>query len=312
MRAFAVLSIASALISLPAAAAVDPALLALVAPDARIVTGIQVDQSKASKFGQFVLSQITDNADLKKFTLDSGFDPRRDLKEIVVATSGLDGAGSLVIGRGAFQKERLLGAARTAGGVSSIHNGIEMVSANDIGSLSTLAFLDSSTALVGDQASVKAAIDRRSSGATGLSAAMATKAREIGAVNDAWFVTLAPLSEFLGSRMADANLGAAMQGNLLQAVQQASGGVKFGASEVGIGFEAVTRSDKDASALADVLRFFASMLQSNQTSSDPKTVKAASLAEKMKLSTQANIMKLSLSIPEADMERMFLSGPRVH
>lgn len=312
MRAFAALLTVSALFSASAMAAVDPALLALVMPDARILTGIQVDQSKTSKFGQFVLSQITDNADLQKFASESGFDPRRDLREIVVAATGIDGKGALVIGRGSFQKDRILSAAKVGGGVASTYKGVEMVSASSENTLSTIAFLDSSTALVGDATSVKAAIDRRISGAAGLSAALAAKARETGSQADAWFVTLAPLAEFLGGKMGDANLGGAMQGNLLEKVKQASGGVKFGATEVGIGFEAVTPTDKDASALADVLRFLASMLQSNQGSSDPKASKAASLVDKLKLTTQANVMKLSLSIPEADMERMFLSAPKAN
>ena len=44
--------------SATAAAAVDPALLKLVMPDAKILSGIQVDQSAASPFGQYVLSQM--------------------------------------------------------------------------------------------------------------------------------------------------------------------------------------------------------------------------------------------------------------
>ena len=312
MRFFAALLTASALFSSAAFAAVDPALLSLVMPEARIVTGIQVDQSKASKFGQFVLSRITDNADLQKFVSESGFDPTHDLREIVVASTGLDGMGALVIGRGSFQKDRILIAAKTNGGVASTYKGIELVSAGTGTSLSTIAFLDTSTALVGDAASVKSAIDRRMSGSAGLNATLVAKAREAGSVHDAWFVTLAPLADFLNGKMGDASLGGAMQGNLLEKVKQASGGVKFGTTEVGLGFEAVTPTDKDASALADVLRFLASMLQSNQGSNDPKTSKAASLAQSMKLTTVANVMKMSLSIPEVDIERMFLSAPKAH
>jgi hypothetical protein len=307
MRVFAAMFAASALFAASAFAAVDPALLSLVMPDARIVTGIQVDQSKASKFGQFVLARITDNPDLQKFASDSGFDPTRDLREIVVATTGLDGSNALVIARGTFQKDRILAAAKTNGGSGSVYKGIEIVSAGSANTLSTIAFLDSSTALFGDTTSVKAAIDRRMSGGAGLSAALASKARETGNVNDAWFVTLAPLAEFLSGKMGD--MGNAMQGNLLEKVKQASGGVKFGATDVGLGFEAVTPTDKDATALADVLRFLVSML-SSQTANDPKVAKAAALADKLQLSTTANVMKLSLSIPEADMERMFLGAPK--
>ena len=38
--------------------AADPGLLSLVMPDAKIVSGIQADQTRSSLFGQYVLSQM--------------------------------------------------------------------------------------------------------------------------------------------------------------------------------------------------------------------------------------------------------------
>src|SRR5216684_1224276 len=74
-----------------AMARVDPALLNSAMPDAKILSGIQVDQSAALSFGQYVLSQMKLDACFPKFVTTTGFDPRRDLREILAATSGTVG-----------------------------------------------------------------------------------------------------------------------------------------------------------------------------------------------------------------------------
>ena len=63
-----------------ASAAVDPILLNLVMPDAKFVSGIQVESSRNSPFGRYVLSQIEMNdPGFTKFITTTGFDPRLDL-----------------------------------------------------------------------------------------------------------------------------------------------------------------------------------------------------------------------------------------
>src|SRR5438128_596456 len=86
-----------------AMASVDPVLLALAPADSRILMGIQVDQSQTSSFGQFLLSRMGPNTlGLERFITATGFDPRRDLKQILVASTGKQNNG-LVLARGSFQ-----------------------------------------------------------------------------------------------------------------------------------------------------------------------------------------------------------------
>src|SRR5712691_10092239 len=102
-----------------AMAAVDPGLLGLVMPEAKILSGIQVDQSEASPFGQYVLSQMQADPGFSKFVTATGFDPRRDLREILTAHTGDPYAAShatLILARGAFQPAAIVSAAVTAGG----------------------------------------------------------------------------------------------------------------------------------------------------------------------------------------------------
>src|SRR3982750_1819677 len=74
---------------LPAKAA-DPQLLNLMMPDAKVVAGVNVDQAKTSPFGQYVLTQIqaTQSAELQKLTALTGFDPTRDVHEVLVGSNG--------------------------------------------------------------------------------------------------------------------------------------------------------------------------------------------------------------------------------
>ncbi len=57
-------------------------------PDAKVIAGIQVDQTRNSLFGQYVLSHMqVDDAGFKTFIAQTGFDPRRDVSEIVIASN---------------------------------------------------------------------------------------------------------------------------------------------------------------------------------------------------------------------------------
>jgi len=163
-----------------------------------------------------------------------------------------------------------------------------------------LAFFDSSNAVMGDIASVKAAIHRKQTNAAAAGTLLA-KVRELAAKNDFWFVTLVPISEFAGA-MPNPNLSGAMQGNLLAGVHEASGGIRFG-DTVTISGEAVTRSDKDAQSLVDVFKFLAGMIQTNRQK-DPTVGQVATLLDSMDLRTKDNVMSMSLNIPEKQLEQL--------
>lgn len=290
-----------------ALASIDSGLLSLAMPDAKILSGIQVTPSLQSSFGRFVLSQMnTDDPDLRRFMDETGFDPRRDLQEILIATpGGVNGEGSaLVLGKGVFNSGRIAAAAKTRGGRVVSYKGIEILKGSGSGK-GGLAFLDSTTAVLGDEDLIKAAIDRRVSGAPGLGGPLVTKARELASRNHAWFVTLSSLAEFLTGRVADPGLNDAMQGNLLQAVNQASGGVQFNAVNVVLHGEAVLRSEKDALALMDVLKFLAGVVQLNRQQG-PGADKAGSLLDQTRFSTEGNVLKMTITLPEEVVERLFV------
>jgi hypothetical protein len=296
------LGVAFASAALTASAAVDSALAGLIPADATVVSGVNVTQAKVSSFGRFVLSQMQlDDKGFQAFIAETGFDPRRDLSDLMVVTIGTgDKTEAVVLGRGVFNPGRVFNTAQTHGATITTYNGIDILSHNG----GALAFVDASIAIAGHDKAVRAAIDQRTASAK-LPEAVTKKMQELSANNDAWFYsTASPADFFAGKFTGDQNLGGAMRDGLMQSVLQAAGGIKFGEKDIKVAGEAITRSDKDATALADVFRFLSQIVQNNNNN-NPKVNDAAALLSKLQLSTDANVMKISLAIPEEVLERMF-------
>ncbi len=296
-------------------AAADPALLGLAMPGATAVSGVRVDQVESSPFGQYLLSQVpAADPNLDRIIAATGFDPRRDLHEIVAAAAGPGNA--LVIGRGSFQPGRISSAAILAGATSANYNGVDILTGKRAAAPANgkeaapgaVAFLDAFTVLLGPVDAVKAAIDRHHAGTT-FSGPLAQSAMQVSAGNDAWFVSSSPAS-FMNGKLPDQNLG--NLGNALQAVLQTSGGVKFAPSGVTVSIAAVARSAQDAQSLVDVARFLASLVQVNRDK-NPGASKIATLADAATFSASGSVASVSVSLPEAQIEQLLKpdhAGPR--
>jgi hypothetical protein len=295
------------------ASAADPGLLRLVMPDAKVVAGLQVDRTRDSEFGQFVLSHMQlDDPAFQKFVVETGFDPRKDVKELLIASnwqSNNPQSRWLVMAKGTFDLEKIQHSAAAGGAVVTTYQGASIFSFAGRGSPDTdnaIAFLDASSAVMGDAASVRAAIQRKQSAAAA-SSDLLGKVKDLSAKNDFWFVTLVPLSEF-ALAMPDPTVGGAMRGNTMSAINQASGGIRFG-STVTISADVITRSDKDALALVDVVKFLVGMLQLNKQD-NAVAGQVSNLLEPLETKTSGNVMSMSLAIPEQQIERLINNTAR--
>jgi hypothetical protein len=301
--------------------AVDPALLQMAPDAAKALAGMQIAQGRQSPLGRYVLQHLgTPGPHPQAWMTQAGFDPRRDITEILVAATGSRGSvsGGLVLARGTFDTARLGAAIEAHGGVHTTLLGADVYTTGKAPHTWSIAFPDNTTALMGSPDDVSAALTRRAA-ATPASTALISQVEQLGAANDFWFLTLAPLSQFANA-VPDPSVGNAFQnGAMFQAVTQASGGVHFGDNVV-FSADAVTRSEKDAQSLQDVVRFLVSMIQSNK---QPNAInqQISLLLNSLTLSTDANVMHLSLSIPESQMEaflaatssqRKAMRAPRRH
>lgn len=258
----------------------DPALLNMVMPDAKVLAGLQVDKAKNSAFGQFILSHMQiDDARSKQLLSETA--------EILMASEWSDADSRwLFLARGEFNVPKSTSSDPSAPTDTT-----------------AIAYLDSNHAAMGDPASVKAAVQRfqQRRPLTSLS----DKVASLSAANDFWFITLAPVSEFSGA-MPDPNLGQAMQGNLVQGITEASGGVRFG-DPVRFSAEAVTDSEKDANSLLEIVHFLAGIMKGNREK-NTATSQVGSLLDSLDAKANGKVVTLSLSVPESQLEQIMNSA----
>src|SRR5947207_10249964 len=180
------------------ASAADPQLLQLVMPDAKVLSGIDVERVKAAPFGQFFLSQLPIDAGFDQFVALTGFDPRRDVHEVLMASPGDPQRKSgLLLVRANFDLARVLPLIQSAGKTTESYKGVTiLLDGKPGGSIAHgMAFLDSTLVAAGDLDSVRGAIDRRSGGVS-VTPEIADKVSKASASQDAWIVSLAPVSAF--------------------------------------------------------------------------------------------------------------------
>lgn len=282
MRYFAILA-AAFTITLQAA---DPALLNLVMPDATVLAGINVQKAKTTSFGQFLLTQLPTGDGLNTFISSTGFDPRQDLVEVLMASNGQAKNSGLVLASGTFSSGKIASAlAADSKHVAQTYKGAQLITATAATDTGAVAFLSSNIAVIGDVTNVKAAIDRHSVNSA-IDPALAAKVNSFSAT-DAWSVSNGPIPA-LGDSKDNPIAG------VMKTVQQASGSIML-TSPVQISVEAVAASDQDATSLSDVLKFLMSMMQGNPQ---------ASFLKGLSVTTDHSTVRLQLSIPEDQLEQL--------
>jgi len=284
--------------------AADPTLIALVPAEVKVIGGVNVARAENSPFGQYVLSQIRDSdKDFENFVSASGFDPRRDVREVVFASNAAgQKAPGVVIASGVFNGPQILSAiqAKETGGTMTTYKGVSLLDKDG----HSVGFADGSFAFAGQSALVRAAIDRR--GTSAPLSAFASKALATGNLYDVWMVTsglfVAPLPKAKGP---NSNALSAVN---LQGILETSGGLTLG-TVVQFNAEALTRSNQDAQAMADVVKFIASMVGTNGNQNS-EFAAIQTILQSLNVQTDGTTVKMSFSIPEQDLEKLINAKPR--
>ena len=288
---------------LPAKAA-DPQLLNLVMPDAKVLAGVNVDQAKTSPFGQYVLSQMqSQNQEMQKLEALTGFDPTRDVHELLVATNAVSAATAdaannqtgLFLARGNFDAAKITAAATADNGITEAYKGVTII--EDPKATHGVAFLSATLAVAGDLANVKAAIDRQNGGPS-IPAALAVQVNHWSSTEDAWAIsTVSPAS--LHAPAGAPNVPGLNGAGTFQTIQSAAGGVKFGAMVV-VTAQATADNAQDAQQMGDALKMLA-MLAQMQAAKDPA---AAALAQSLQITNSGSTLNVSISLPEDQLQQV--------
>jgi hypothetical protein len=280
-------------------AAVDPQLLNLAMPDAKVIAGANVLQAQSSPFGQYVLSQMFSNA--REIATLTGFDPSKDVNEVLAVSNAQPGSAAphpgLVLATGTFNVASISSFAAQKGAATESYKGVTIL--EDPKQTHGIAFLSGTLAASGDIASVKAAIDRQSSPAV-LPSDLVVQVNQLSGSQDAWALTTVPPSGLKPPSNAPPipGLGNGAQ-NAFGSIKSATAGVKFG-SMVTLTVQAQADSEQNATNIVGVLQLLANMAQL-QASSNPQ---GAALAQSLTVQAQGSTVNISASLPEAQVEQL--------
>jgi len=280
--------------------AVDSQLLNLVMPDANVMAGVNVAQAKATPFGQYVLTQFaTNNPDLQQLATLTGFDPRQDVNELLLASNASAGTHSgLACATGVFNVSSITTFATGHGGLTETYGGVTIL--EDPKQTHGIAFLSGSLVAAGDIADVKAAIDRLANPSI-LPAALVAQVKQLSAAEDAWGLTTVPPGSIHPATVTVPQipgLGNGLQTSL-GSVQSVSGGVKFGAT-VNFTGQAQTDTAQNATALAGVIQFLANMAQLNSA----QNPQASAALQSLTAAASGTTVTVTLSLPEDQFQQL--------
>lgn len=204
-----------------------------------------------------------------------GFDPLKDVDDLIIAsTAENDKAPALIVLHGRFDPKRFPG-------TSTSYNGVSIFGDDKKGN-SAVALLDESTAIVGELAQLRAAIDRRGS-PSGVNPALTEHVHSMSGRFDVWGVGDLPK----GYRPP---AGASEQFNSIDHFE-------FGASlrqGLEITGELHARSPKDAAKWAESMKMIETMLKA-QPSSGTGT--------KFDLQSTNGTIRLSIAVSEEELKK---------
>jgi len=300
MNRYAILPTLALLLTATAGAAVDPNLLGLVMPEAKVLYGVQIQQTLATPFGQFAVSHLPQNEGMLRFQAAAGFDLQRDLREILVASSTTgpfgDGSDALVLASGTFAPDKVVALATVMGANISGYRGVPMITPPQRHDARVFAFLDSSTIAIGNETAIRGVIDRRANLAV-FSGPLFQKALDASATHDAWIATVTPLTDLIPV----GSTGGFDPTTLLQSVTESWVGVHFDTTGLTLSAEALTHSATEAQGLAGMVKIVSGMV---------KGTPAAAL-QNAQVSASGPVMRIMLTVAEQDLERSFPgSAPR--
>jgi hypothetical protein len=256
-------------------------LVDLLPSDSQIVFGVRVRALVDSELARNLTAELKGHtAELQNIIAMTGFDPLHDLDEVLIGSTGTGKkAPSLVVARGRFDVARLAANAEQ-------YHGVPLIKTSSAGAESVFGFLDETTALAGDAATVKAAVDGRAE-PKHLDPALAEKVANYREHYEVWAVVNRPegLAGYMPpSKGPDAALNSIDHFQFGVSVKQ---GLELAA-------EVHARSAKDADQLAATLQFLEAMTKAQQPAS-PGT----SFAFKKEDGT----LKISLAVSEEDLKK---------
>ena len=257
---------------------IDSTLIALVPPDSTMLSGIRMEAVRATALYQKMLAQKA-LPQLDNFARQTGFDPRRDVRELLIASNGND---VLMAARGTFNLRAIEGSTKSS------YKGYTLYASES----RAVGLVDSSTAVAGPLSAVRAALDRYKAGDRARPEELLARARQIPSENQVWSVSNG--FENLLTMTIPQEGNAANAGRILRSLENTTAAADFRTGVNGY-INGLCRSDQDAKNLGDAARGLVGLGRLSVPENQPELLK---LWDGIKVDQQQRTVKITFAIPQ--------------
>lgn len=263
---------------------VDSTLAALMPPDATMLAGIRMQAVLSTALYKKVAATQA-FPQLDDFARETGFDPRRDVRELLVGSNGKD---LIIAARGTFPERNFEGLTKQT------YKGYTLYVRGQGG----VALINGSTAVAGTLPAVEAALDRYKSGDRTRPDDLLARSRQIPADNQIWSVSNG-FDSLVTTRIPETgNLGNA--GRLLRALENTTAAVDLRTGING-SLTGVCRSEQDAKNLGDTARGMIGLGRLAVPEKEPELLR---LWDGIKVDQQQRTVNITVAVPEDLAEKM--------
>jgi hypothetical protein len=278
---------------------VDNVLARLVPADSVSLFGARMDQLKGTPLYQkLVVQQKLDSLD--EFAVTTGFDPRRDVRNLLVASSAKSKSGVL-LARGSFH---------ISSEIIAKANGIRKLSYRGYTIWSNTAqeagfcIMDTSLAVAGPVASIHDALDQYKTGDLKTTAVLIGKAQSVPVQYQLWAVSLGG-ADFLANNMPETG-NAANFGKIFRSIENT-----FFEADLSHGLNAMAQGNchtaADAKNLADAVKGLVGFGRLSVPDNQPELLR---IWDNIQVERMERNIKISANIPQELIDRLVqLFGP---
>jgi len=263
---------------------IDSTLARLIPHDATMLAGIRMDAVRTTPLFQKLIAGRS-LPQLDDFAHDTGFDPRRDVHELLVASDGKD---MIVTARGTFNEHGFAGSAKQS------YKGFNLYTRGQRG----VALIDASTAVAGTLPAVKAALDHYKSGDRSGPAELLARVRQIPARNQVWSVSNGFESLLTAGIPETGN--AANVGRILRTLENTTFAADLRAGVDGY-LAGTCRTEQDAKNLGDTARGLIGLGRLSVPEKQPDLLR---LWDGIKVDQQQRTVNITVAVPEDLLEKM--------
>jgi hypothetical protein len=264
---------------------VDAKLVSMIPADTVGLAGIRMDDLRPSPLYQKLLSQqrLTMFDDLAART---GFDPRKDVRELLIASNGRDDA--LILARGTFHIRAPAEFKKTT------YQGYTLYTSEHGG----VGLIDESTAVAGRIPTVRAALDQFKSGKSSADPDLLARARAIGPENQIWSVSKG-FGGILNRALPESG-NAANLDKILRALENATAAVDLRSGVKGYA-TGLCRTEQDAKSLGDAARGLVGMGRLSVPDNQPQMLR---LWDGIKIEQQQRTVRINVAIPQELVDKL--------